>query len=313
MKTIRDSKGFLIFLCLVLAFLWGLSFVWTKVALRVLTPLEVLSVRWMMSLIFFGILVILGIVKLDYSRVFKETGGKKMFATLVFAGILQPCIYAFFEAWGIDLTTSSESSIFIGAIPLFVALEGSLLFKKKLKKEVIIGIVSGFTGLIICIVFQDGAAFGGKVSGYICLMVAIVTGSSYTLLSNKLSKYFKSLEITFMIAAEGGICFTIFSFIKGHGFHPYKVLFRGGIESFALIYLGLGCSFLAYVIFNFILSKFEPAITTCIETNLIASIGVVSGIIIGGDPWGSYTVLGFALIVFGILLSSLSEFKKKEI
>lgn len=315
MKRISDSKIFLISLCLILALLWGLSFVWTKIALRVLDPVEVLSVRWMMSLVFFLILVGFGIIKLEYKKTIKEEGGKKAFLTLVLAGFLQPCAYAFFEAWGIDLTTSSESSIFIGAIPLFVALEGALLFRKHLKKQVILGIILGFTGLIMCILLQENVNLettGGKGLGYLCLMVAIVTGSSYTLLSNKLSKTFKSLEITFMIVLEGGVFFTIFSLLKGNGMNPYRVLFKGGIETFSLIYLGLGCSFLAYVIFNFILSKFEPAITTCIETNLIAAIGVVSGIIIADEPWGWYTVLGFILIVLGIVLSSMSEFKKEK-
>ena len=50
----------------VLALLWGLSFLGTKVVLGILTPVEVLAVRWMLAFLLFSLLILFKIIKVDY-------------------------------------------------------------------------------------------------------------------------------------------------------------------------------------------------------------------------------------------------------
>ncbi len=287
-----------------LALLWGLSFFGTKVALVKLEPIEVLAVRWLMSLLLFGGLVLTGTVKLNYK-------GKPL-KLLALAAFLQPCIYAFFEAWGIDLTTASESSIFIAVIPLMVVVEGALAFKEKIPPKVIAGILVGFSGVVICVALSPAfdlgeVSFKGKLLGYGALLIAILVGAAYTLLSHRLSQSFTAFEVTFAVALEGALFFNAISFAQGYGLHPYKVFISGGSTTVSLIYLGVGCSFLAYLIFNFTLSRISAAMATCIQTNLITAVGVLAGILWGGDLWGWYTVVGLIFIISGILISAVGN------
>ena len=116
----KGNKVILYLLFTALALLWGLSFLGTKVALEELEPIEVLAVRWGMSLVLFCFLGVTGIIKINFK-------GKNV-RLLAIAVAIQPCIYSILEAWRINLTTSSESSIIIGVIPLMVVIEGFLFF-----------------------------------------------------------------------------------------------------------------------------------------------------------------------------------------
>ena len=106
----------------------------------------------------------------------------------------------------------------------------------------------------------------------------------------------------FVIA--GGVFFNLLSLLQGNGLHPYRVFFAGGTSTWALLYLGIGCSFTAYLIFNYILSRLKAELASCIQTNSITAVGVAAGIIWGGDSWGWYTVAGMLMTIAGIIIAS---------
>lgn len=292
----KESKALLYTLFVVLALLWGLSFLGTKVALVELDPVELLAVRWGMSLVLFCLLIGLGIIKVSYK-------GKNI-KLLALAVLMQPCIYAILEAWGINLTTSSESSIFIAVVPLMVVLESFVFFKQKVSLRTGLGIIIGFAGVVTSIAFAPEFSTGGKLTGYLCLLGAVTVGALYTLLSNRLGKDFSTMETSFGLAIAGGLFFNVLSLIQGNGLHPYKVFLAGGQTMWSVIYLGVGCSFAAYIIFNYTLSRLKADLATCIQTNSITVVGVAAGIIFGGDNWGWYTILGMLMTITGIVIAS---------
>ena len=56
------SYAFFVFVALV----WGLSFLVTKEALSELDAIEVLAVRWGISMVFYVLAAVIGIVKVNY-------------------------------------------------------------------------------------------------------------------------------------------------------------------------------------------------------------------------------------------------------
>ena len=292
----KENKTLLYILFVALALLWGLSFFGTKVALVELDPIELLAVRWGMSLILFCLLIGTRIIKVNYR-------GKNI-KLLIAAVMVQPCAYAILEAVGIDLTTSSESSIFIAVVPLMVVLESFVFLKQKVSRRTGIGILVGFAGVVTSIIFSPEFSTGGKFAGYLCLIGAVMVGALNTLLSNRLGGEFTTMETSFGLAVAGGLFFNILSLIRGNGLHPYEVFFSGGQTMWAVIYLGLGCSFAAYIIFNYTLSRLKAELASCIQTNSITVVGVAAGIIFGGDNWGWYTILGMGMTIAGIFIAS---------
>lgn len=280
------------------ALVWGLSFLVTKEALSEMEPTEVLAVRWGISLVFFVLLAVTGIVKVNYK-------GKKL-KGLIFLVLCQPCGYAILECLGIDRTTATESSIMIAAVPIVVVIETMIILKKLPGKRAILGVLIGFSGVVLCILPGATGSTGSQVIGYLCLLGAITVGAYYNIGTGILSEDFSVLEISCAMSVGGGIFFNVLSLIMGNGLHPYEVFVSSGTIMGQLLFLGLGCGVLCYAMYNYNLGKFPSTIAACIQTNSINVVGVVAGIVILHEPWGWYTVVGLILAIAGIVICAFS-------
>ena len=289
------------FMFAVVALIWGLSFLFTKIALKELNPYEVLALRWGITMAAFIILIVLRVIKVNY----KGKNLKILFLIVLF----QPCLYSILECIGIDLTTASESSIMIAAIPIMVVVENALILRKKTGRKSMLGVIIGFSGVVCCIAFGPAASTGSALLGYLALFLAVTLGGGYCIATDHASKSFSAIEITTAMCVGGGIFYTVLSFIMGNGLHPYRVLLAGGETAMSILFLGLGCGLICYFLYNYNLGKLSATIASTIQTNAINIVGVISGIMIMKDPWGLYTIVGLILMIAGIIICAGDEVK----
>ncbi len=299
---ITEQKWFVYALVPLCALMWGMSYLGTSVTLEHISVMELLALRWMIAALFFCILIALRVVKVSYK-------GKNVKGVLL-VGILQPCIYAIFETLGIKYTTTSESSIFIATIPLMVLIIGSVLLKKRNSRRTIFAIFLAFAGVIVCVAFSPGFSLGGKGLGYLFLLGAVVSGAFYTYCSSDASKDFDAIEITFIMSVMGAVFFNAVSLAMGNGLRGYVLCFTDMKVLAGVLFLGICCSCFSYLIFNFVLSKLPTAIGTNLVTNSVTAVGVLSGCLFAGDPFGWYTVAGVALTITGVCISSKESAEK---
>lgn len=293
---ITEQKWFVYALVPLCALMWGMSYLGTSVTLEHISVMELLALRWTIAALFFCILIALRVVKVSYK-------GKNVKGVLL-VGILQPCIYAIFETLGIKYTTTSESSIFIATIPLMVLIIGSVLLKKKNSRRTIFAICLAFTGVIVCVAFSPGFSLGGKGLGYLYLLGAVTSGAFYTYSSSDAAKDFDAIEVTFTMSVMGAVFFNAVSLAMGNGLHCYALCFTDMKVLAGVLFLGICCSCFSYLIFNFVLSKLPTAIGTNLVTNSVTAVGVLSGCLFAGDPFGWFTVAGVALTITGVCISS---------
>lgn len=298
-EKITDKKWFIYGLVPICALLWGLSFLGSTIALRSLDVIQLLSLRWTVATLVFLLLTAFGAVKISYK------GKTKKWIMLV--GFLEPCIYSIFETLGVKYTTTSESSIFIATIPLMVLLIGELIFRRKNSRKVRGGIIIAFVGVMVCILFSPAFSLDARGKGYIFLMGAVFCGSLYSYASSHASEEYNSVEITFNMAVMGCIFFNCINFAMGNGFSGYRMCFQDMNLLIAVLFLGVGCSCICYLIFNFVLGKMPATTATNLVSNSTTAVGVLSGCIFAGDPFGWYTVVGLVLTIGGIYLSSAKD------
>ena len=299
MQKFTESKIFLYGMIPVCSLCWGFSFLGTKVALVQLEPMQLLAMRWTIAALIFLTLGLFKVINLNFR-------GRPMKWVLL-TGLLQPCIYSPFETWGVDLTTASESAILIATIPLMVLLIGELLFHKKPTNLTKLSIVMAFVGVVICIAFAPGFSLGGKWRGFLLLGGAILAGGFYSYASNLASEDYNAIEITATIAIMGCICFNAISFAMGYGISGWQACFVDGKLFLSVLFLGTCCSCLCYLIFNYVLGKLPPAIASNLVANGTTAVGVLAGCMMAGDPFGWYTIVGLALTITGIVLSSTQK------
>lgn len=299
MKIQKDKAGNKIIIYVMFAataLLWGFSFLSTKIALEKLEVMELLAVRWTISAVLFGLLILFRFIKVNFK------GRSKKY--LILGAFVQPCLYAIFETWGIDFTTSSISSIFIAIIPLAVVVLNAAIFKAKVSRKTTFAIILAFSGVLVSVILAPDFAVGGRVLGYACLLGAILTGGLYSIIANKVGQEYSTIEFTCFMAVMASVWFNVLSLMQGNGFGGYAAAFSGMETIFSVLMLGIGCSFGAYLMFNYTLSRLPAELASCIQANSTTAIGVIAGIALGGDNWGWYTILGLAMTITGVVISS---------
>ena len=291
-------------LAVIEAIIFGFSFIGTKTALLKLAPIEVLATRWTVAFLLFLVLLLTKAMKVDYKG--------KALKLLILTAFIQPCCYSICEVWGINLTTTSESAIITALVPIAVTMISALVLKVKIGGLSTFAICLAFAGVLCTVVFGEDFSIGGKLAGYILLMLTVIAGAVFTVASNRIADRFTAMEVTFAMALEGAVFFNLIAFVKGYGFRSYVICLKDVNTGLSILFLGVGCSFLCYLIFNVVVSKMPAHQASALQINLITLVGVLTGITIQGDPYGWYTFVGFALIVAGILIVNRKEPCKEE-
>lgn len=292
----KTSKVTILLMVIVASLMWGTSFLSIKIMLRWLEPIQVLTARWTVAAIFFLILVLIGKLRIDVH--------KPEFKFLVLNAIIEPCLYSVFETYAVDLTSASTSAIFIATIPCVVLLMQVVFFHRKAKPAVLFGILIAFAGVFVCTYFAPGFSLSGRAAGFVALALTILTGALYALTSPRAGAGYNSITVTAMMAFVGCLVFHIENIAMGNEAATFTTL-AAHPEALALtVYLGLGCSALCYFIFNRLMVVMDTAVANNIIANSVTAVGVISGVLLLGDPGGWYTAVGLVLTIAGVLLSS---------
>lgn len=292
-----NKKGFVWVLLALVAFLWGISFLAIKIALDYCEPMELLAVRWPIAALIFIVLIATGVLKVNLK-------GKPIWKLGLLA-LIQPCLYAIFEILGVKYTTTSEASVFLSLVPVMIIILSAIFLKEHYSKKIKMAVFIALLGVVIITVFGPDFSLSGDNRGYLFLLFTITSGASYNLIVKQLDKEFSSIEMSLAMCVSGAICFNIISLIQGNGIHPYTLLFTDINFAIPTLFLGIGCSFLAYWMFNYCLTKIPTGICVCVQVNGVTLVGVIAGILVCHDPFGWYTVVGMILLTFGIAVASL--------
>lgn len=296
---LTEQKWFIYALVPVVALLWGMSFLGTSITLGKLKVMEVLALRWTVAAVLFCILLAFRLIKVSYKN--------KDVKSVLLVGIIQPCIYSIFEILGIKYTTTSESAIFIATIPIMVLIIGAVFLHQKTSKGAVGAIIMAFAGVVVCTAFSPDFSLGSKSMGYVYLIGAVVSGGIFSHVSSRASREFDAIEITFTISMMGAIFFNLLNFAQGNGVNGYVMCFIDGGILAGILFLGIGCSCMSYLIYNFILAKLPATIGTNLVANSVTAVGVISGCIFAGDAFGWYTAIGVMLIIIGICAASAAS------
>ncbi|MFH5184981.1 DMT family transporter [Paenibacillus sp. TAB 01] len=196
---------------LVLAFVvasWGLNIVMVKYLTETAPPFLVAAVRMPLA----G----LALLPFAYRRYgwYKPTA--KQWMLLIMIGITSIFFHQLFLASGVVTTTATNASLILGLNPLTTALLAALFVGEKMSWRLFLGIMAGFTGVVI-VVLSSSADAAIEMSGMgdlimVLSMLAYVVGG---LLIKAISgTNIPTLVTTAYSTIIGGIMLNIGAFIK---------------------------------------------------------------------------------------------------
>ncbi|MBQ2818033.1 MAG: DMT family transporter [Clostridia bacterium] len=285
----EEKKGMIAAVCANIIF--GMSYLFTKMALNGTEPVILLSIRFTITFIVLNLLIAVKLMKL-------ELKGKKLIGPIVL-GILQPVLYFLFENYGLKYTTTTLAGILSSTSPILTAVLGAIFLGEKpnIKQWLCIGVS------IVGVLLVSIGVSGGRttVLGTICLVLAYLSGAFYSILIRRLSKRFSPFELTYVMFLVGFLFFTAFAFIR-YGAQTLPMMMTSlSQKSFvgAILYLGIACSVIAYLLGNYSLARLpvaRNATFNCIQT----VVSVLSGVIIMHDPFSITSGIAVILILLGV-------------
>ena len=288
-----------IFLIAMVSIGWGVAFLSLAILLQHMAPMQVLAARWGMTALLFLGLIVAGKIRIDL----KGKGRDTLF--LFLTGLFEPCAYSILEAYGIKMTSASVSAIFVATIPCMTLILGILFFRHKADLKLVVSLLITFAGVVIATFFSPAFSAGGTRLGMLCMFFGVIAASMYSLSSKRASAGFDASTVTAVMAFEGAILFNIIALCQGHGLDTFIIPFTDWALLANLLFLGVFCAFASYFCYNKLLQYTEPALSNNIVSSLSTVIGVVTGIAFMGDLWGWYTVIGLAITLAGVWLSTM--------
>ena len=274
--------------------IFGFSFLASQIAMEAADPIFLLAIRFLLSVVFMTLLVLLGVVHvhLKWKRPWR----------LIPLGLLQPVLYFVCENYGIMYTNSSFAGTMIAIIPLATLFLGILLLGEKCGPAQIGWAVCSFAG--VAVISLSGSESGVvSAKGVLLLMGAVLSSGLFMVLSRKLSEEFSTFERTYIMFLMGSVTFIAAAAVES-GFSPAVIgekLSRCMTPSFvlAVIYLSLVSSVLAFLLINYSAAKIE-ARRAASFASVSTVVSIAAGVILSGEPFGLVQLVGSALILLGV-------------
>ena len=280
-------------------FIWGTTFISTKILLVDFQPVEIL---------FFRFVIGLAALLLVYPHRLKGTS-KRQELTFAAAGLCGICMYYLLENIALTYTMASNVGVIISVAPFFTALLSHLFLKaEKPKANFYIGFAVAMAG--ICLISFNGSKLELNPAGDLLALLAALIWACYSVLTKKISGYGYHTILTTRRIFCYGILFmipTLFLF----DFKLELARFANPVYLFNIIFLGLGASALCFVTWNFAV-KVLGAIKTSIYIYMVPVITVITSVVVLHEEITILAAVGTVLTLAGLFLSESKLFLRKE-
>ena len=241
-------KSYRYLLILLAVLFWGTSFVATKTVLLEIKPVTVIILRLILASILLTIIALA--TKRSFSVNIKSHGW-----------ILILALIATFHLWiqvtGLQYTTASNTGWIIGTAPIFMAILGLIFYKEKVTLLQLTGILIAMFGLLLLI--GKGNILNIDLienKGDLLVLGSAFTWGVYSMVNKKISLTYSPLMTILYLFLMMAIIIIPFN-INSETFNSVINLSSTGWIS--ILFLGLFCSGIAYVIWAQALRDMESA------------------------------------------------------
>lgn len=289
---------------LLFAMIFGLTFMFSKVVLDVISPLGLMAYRFLLAIVTIEILRRLGVIKVRFERRF----AKPIFAVILF----QPILYFLFEIYGLNLITSAEAGMMIALIPVFVAIFSSIILKEAPSRLQVFFITLSVSGIVV-IQAADLTRTSGEFLGFFLMLIAVMSASMFNIASRSASKVLKPAEITYFMMLTGALLFNSLYlgelWIQGNLAFYFTRLIEPTVI-FPLLYLGIIASIGGFFLVNFALKNL-PAHVSSMYANLATVVSIAAGAIVLSEAITLIHVMGSVMIMGGVYGTVRVQQKRK--
>ncbi len=283
-----SNKAWQWFTLMLLALIWGSSFIFMKRGLESFTDAQVAAFRVFISFLFF--------LPLAYKR--RKYLKKKNLKSLLLVGFIGNGIPAFLFTKAQTQVSSSLAGMLNTLVPLFALIVGYIFYKVQVKKLNVLGVFIGLIGAVGLIVMSSEGAF--SASAYYSLFIVLAT-ICYSISVNEIKEKLAELDgvsimsFAFMFIGPWAGIYLLFSD------YTYTLSTPNYIHNFTYVFfLALLSSVIANIIFNYLI-KHTTALFATSVTYLIPAVAILLGAL-DGESIRFGQLLFIAVILAGVSL-----------
>lgn len=289
-------KIFIIFSLICLA--WGSTWGAIRLGLESLTPFISVGLRFTLAAI-----LVLIIVKFKKLKIQTDKISLRLYFIMGFGSFVIPFALVY---WAEQFVPSGLSAVLFAVYPFFVVFFSYLTIPaEKIEFTKIFGIVFAFTGIVT--IFYDGLNI--NIASYIWGMSAIIisaimqAGNAVTL--KKFGHHLHPLSMNFIPMIVAGISLVIIGLLV----EDTSKLNFDSKAYLSIIYLAAIGTVLTFTSYYWLLKR-----VSVVLLSLVAFITPIIALIIGwiffGEKLSNRVLLGSILVLIGLLITNLRNFKK---
>jgi len=295
----KEGKLFIYVLAILSMLFWGMSFVWTKIALEFYNPITVIFLRLIISSIaLYSILKIFGLL----NKVHKEH-----FSLFLISALFEPLLYFLGENYGLREVSPTLASVIIATIPVITPIFATFLLKERLSILNFIGIIVSFGGILIMIIDRN-FNFTASPKGIALMFLAVFSTVGYAVSIKKLTKFYNSFTIITFQNIIGVFYFLPLFLI--FDFKNFIHIVPSVKAVFSIIQLAIFASSLAFICYIHVVGKIGVSRAN-IFTNLIPIVTAVFSFFLVGEQFGLNKIIGILIVVGGVFLSQIDKLMLK--
>jgi drug/metabolite transporter (DMT)-like permease len=259
--------------------LWGVSFLFGKLALEEISPAHVTLLRFSLA----------SAALLPYALLEGVWPRRRDLPLFLLVGFLTVPATFLVQFWGLSLTGATVAALIVGCGPPMVAFFAQLFLGERLGKIGWTAVGASTIGVALAVA-RPGASNDWLGDALVLLSLLAVVG--WVLLGKRLGDGYPAVSATAWILTFGTLALA-----------PVALLWEGvprldltPLGWASVLVLGLGCSAATYALWNWGVAR-VPASRAGVFLNLEPLVGALLGVLVLGEAWGAGTVVGGALII----------------
>ena len=278
--------------------IWSSTFIISKVLLEQFEPTQILIFRFIICILFLTIIY----PKFTFINHWKEE-------IVVVSGATCIAFYFIFENSALKYTYASNVSLIVATIPILTILISNIQNKKKIRsKKIIIGFIIAYSGVVL-LILNGGNLQGVDPKGDFLALGAAISFSIYSIVLDRVHNKYHIIQLTRKVFIYALALFLIINFIKGQSL-PFRTLSPN--IAFALLYLGIFASSLAFLMWNLAI-KTIGSIKTNQYIYFVPIVTTIFSAIVLDEKITMTSIVGTLLIIGGVYFTENTfSFRKKS-
>ncbi len=291
----------------ILGLIWGSSFLFIRIGVEQLSPFQVVFIRTGIAAIGMNLLLLVQGKHLPLNR--------RGLTPLIIIGIGNTTIpFALLTAGeksinsGLAATLQSATSLFTAVLAHFYFVD------ERITPQKAVGLALGFVGVIVLSSHSivDGQIDVPLLTGALAVVLASLFYAIFSLYSRKqIQSRFEPLVVSTgamtFAAISSGLCMVMAPLLGGQAATPLNTVSSDVL--IAVVLLGLINTFIAYVIFYWLIRELGAARTTMV-TYITPGVGLALGALVLQEEVDWRLLLGALLIFAGIAIVNLKIFSR---